>query len=359
LTDFQLFNKSIQPGENSPLEKSISLTDQVFLNHDQNSISLEFAALDFTSPYQNKYAYKLGGVDHDWIFTDASRRYVTYANMSPGSYLFRVKGTNNDGIWNETGTSIKITITPPVWQTAWFRIVSGILLLSLLIFTVRYLAIRKLKQRLQELEYQQKLDHERERISKDMHDEVGSSLTRIAILSELAKKKIEAKAGGKEQVEEIADSSRKVIDNIGEIIWAINPRNDTLENLIAYARQYVANFCELSTIHCVFDLPAQIPAVSLSAEFRRNIFLVIKEAITNIFKHAHASEVLFKIRFNHNRMTIDIADNGRGFSMGELPIFGNGLSNMKKRVEQLSGILTIISGPGEGTKIQISVNFTD
>jgi signal transduction histidine kinase len=233
----------------------------------------------------------------------------------------------------------------------------SIIILSLTVLTVRYFATRKLKLRLRELEYQRKLDSERERISKDMHDEVGSSLTRIAILSELAKKEIETEKGRNEYIEDISQSSREVVDNIGEIIWAINPQNDSLENLIAYTRHHISNCCELSNMHCLFDLPEQIPVVSLSAEFRRNIFLVIKEAINNILKHARASEVLFRIRFVKNRMTVEITDDGKGFSQEKPSQFGNGLSNMKKRMEQLGGKWQISSIPGKGTKIHLFVNL--
>jgi signal transduction histidine kinase len=296
------------------------------------------------------------GLYDDWIQLNHERM-VSFTHLDPGNYVFKVKGSNNHGIWNEAGTSIQVTITPPFWQTTWFRMISGIFILSLIVLTVRYFATRKLKLRLQELEYQRKLDGERERISKDMHDEVGSSLTRIAILSELAKKEIKTEKGGKAYIEDISNSSREVVDNIGEIIWAINPQNDSLENLIAYTRQYVSNFCELSRMHCLFDLPEQIPVVSLSAEFRRNIFLVIKEAITNILKHAHASEVLFRIQFVKNRMTVEITDNGKGFSQKKPSQFGNGLSNMKKRVEKLGGKWEINSSPGEGTRIQMTADF--
>jgi signal transduction histidine kinase len=268
-----------------------------------------------------------------------------------------VRGSNNHGIWNEDGASIRIVIDPPFWRTTWFRILTGALLLVALILTVKYFATRKLKLRLQELEYLRKLDKERERISKDMHDEVGSSLTRIAILSELAKKEIPTEYEGKEHINAIAETSREVVDNIGEIVWAINPQNDSLENLIAYTRQYVAKYFEATSIHCIFDLPEKVPAVSISAEFRRNIFLVIKEAVTNIVKHAYASEVLINIQLKNKRMIIEIQDNGKGFCMEERSQFGNGLSNMRKRVEQLEGKWEIKSAPDEGTKIQVTINL--
>jgi signal transduction histidine kinase/ligand-binding sensor domain-containing protein len=350
LTDFKVFNKSIN------LDTAIQFKKRIVLSHNQNMFSFEFSALNYTNPEKNQYAYKMEGLYDEWVKLGYERT-VSFTSLDPGEYIFRAKGSNNHGIWNEEGDSIRIIIDPPFWQTSWFRILTGTVLLIALIWTVRYFTTRKLKLRLQELEYQRKLDGERERISKDMHDEVGSSLTRIAILSELAKKGIPTDYEGKEHIDDISETSREVVDNIGEIIWAISPQNDSLENLIAYTRQYVSKYFEATSIHCVFDLPEKVPTVSISAEFRRNIFLIIKEAVTNIVKHACASEVLVHIQLKNNLMTIEITDNGKGFCLKKRPQFGNGLTNMKNRIEQLRGKWRINSTPGEGTKIQVAVNL--
>ncbi|MEJ2637455.1 MAG: two-component regulator propeller domain-containing protein [Calditrichia bacterium] len=350
LTDFKIFNESVE------LDTAIQFKRELTLSHNQNMFSLEFAALDFTNPSKNQYAYQVVGLHDGWIKL-GHQTSVGFTDLDPGEYIYKVRGSNNHGIWNEEGASIRIIIDPPFWKTAWFRILTGMLLLVALILTVRYFAIRKLKLRLQEMEYQRKLDGERERISEDMHDEVGSSLTRIAILSELAKKGIPADSEGKEHIDDISETSRQVVDNIGEIIWAINPQNDSLENLIAYSRQYVAKYFETTSIHCVIDFPGKIPADSISAEFRRNIFLVIKEAVTNIVKHACATQVLVRISLKTKRMIITITDNGKGFCPQEKPRFGNGLENMKNRIEQMGGKWEINSAPGEGTKIQVAVNL--
>ena len=132
-TDFQIFNKHVKPGKDSPLSKSIVYSDTVTLSHTQSVFSLEFAALDFTNPAKNLYAYKMEGIDPDWVYTDASRRYVTYTQMDPGEYTFHVKGSNNDGLWNEGGTSVKIVITPPWWETQLAYILYFVFFISLLV----------------------------------------------------------------------------------------------------------------------------------------------------------------------------------------------------------------------------------
>ncbi|HLP76815.1 MAG TPA: two-component regulator propeller domain-containing protein [Candidatus Paceibacterota bacterium] len=131
LTDFELFNKTVAPGTNSPLKKAIHVADKITLLYDQEVFRLKFAALDYTAPQKNRYAYKLEGFDHDWRYTDASDRSATYTKLNPGNYVFRVKASNNDGLWNEQGTSIVITITPPWWQTWWFLSTATLVALTL------------------------------------------------------------------------------------------------------------------------------------------------------------------------------------------------------------------------------------
>jgi hypothetical protein len=147
ITDFQLFNKSVLPGKDSPLKKTILETKAINLSHEQNVVSFAFAALDFMNPAHNKYAYKMDGVDRDWVHTDASRRFVTYAQLDPGEYTFHVKASNNDGVWNEEGASIKVIITPPWWQTRWAYASYASLLITLVFGTIRFEVNRNEKPR--------------------------------------------------------------------------------------------------------------------------------------------------------------------------------------------------------------------
>jgi ligand-binding sensor domain-containing protein len=138
ITDFQIFNKSVKPGNKSPLKKQVSETSEIALSHDQSIFSFEFAALDYHNPLKNQYKYKMEGVDPDWVSTDASRRFATYTNLDPGDYIFRVRGSNNDGIWNDEGTSIKIIITPPWWQSNWAYAFYGLLIFVAIFLARKY-----------------------------------------------------------------------------------------------------------------------------------------------------------------------------------------------------------------------------
>jgi signal transduction histidine kinase len=332
-------------------EKPKPLSNDVNLSYRDNSLSFEFAALSYISPEKNQYAYKMEGIDSGWV-QSGSRRYAGYPHLDPGDYVFRVKGSNNDGVWNEEGTAIIIRITPPFWATWWFRSFAIITMFLAIGGGIRYVEMRKLKRRIELLEQERALERERTRISQDMHDEVGSSLSEIAILSELAKKKPDESQA---HIQEISDLASEVIDNVSEIVWAMNPRNDTLDNLVAHLRRYAVKYLNLSQIRCRFDAPENVPPHHLTAELRRNLFLVVKEALHNVVKHSHAREVCVTVKLDERSLEIDIDDNGKGFNMDESAESGNGLENMSKRTADIGGVLTITSSTDHGTRVAMRI----
>jgi signal transduction histidine kinase len=333
------------------LDTAISEKKMIQLSYKDNVFSFEFAALNFVSGGKNQCAYRLEGFDEDWVYA-GTKRTATYTNLDGGSYIFRVKGSNNDGIWNEKGTSIAVIVTPPFWKTWWFRVFGFVAILLSVGGSIRYVEMKKLKKRIELLENERALERERTRISQDMHDEVGSSLSEIAILSELAKKKPEESEA---HIQEISDLASEVIDNVSEIVWAMNPRNDTLDNLVAHLRRYAVKYLNLAQIRCSFDAPENVPPHHLTAEVRRNIFLVVKEALHNIVKHAHAREVSVTVKLVDRSLEIQIGDNGKGFDLEELAESGNGLGNMNKRMADIGGVLTMTSRPDHGTRVAMRV----
>lgn len=344
---FRKFDKLVQ------LDTVISEKRAIELSYKESVISFEFATLNYTSSGKNQYAYQLEGFDPDWIYC-GTRRIATYTNLDGGEYFFRVKGSNNDGIWNEEGTSVAIIITSPFWATWWFRGFAFIAILVSVGGSIRYVEMRKLKRRIERLESERAIERERVRISQDMHDEVGAGLTEIGILSELAKRVIQNPREAEVHMQRVSETSRETIASIGEIIWAINPKNDSLDDLVAYVRQYAARYLGATPIKLQFDIPETIPAFHLSAEARRNIFLVVKEAIHNIVKHSGATAVCIKVSFTQQCLEIQVHDSGKGFSAGELSRFGNGLRNMEKRMKDIGGTFEIASKPGLGTEVTLS-----
>jgi ligand-binding sensor domain-containing protein/signal transduction histidine kinase len=350
ITSFKKFYKEFK------LPKDITATDEIVLSHDDDVFSFEFAALNFIQPEKNQYAYKLEGFDGDWIYS-GSEHTATYTHLDPSEYVFRVKGSNNDGLWNEKGASIAIVISPAFWSTWWFRVFGFVAILLSVGGSIRYVEMKKLKRKIEQLENERALERERLRISQDMHDEVGAGLTEIGILSELAKRNIRSPQEAEIQMQRVSETSRETIASIGEIIWAINPKNDMLDDLVAYLRHYTARYLGQTGITVNFDIPESIPDFHVSAESRRNVFLVIKETLHNIVKHSKATAVIMTISFTKGHLDIIVKDNGKGFSASDTSRFGNGLHNMEKRMSTIGGGFVIESKPGEGTSVAIGLEF--
>jgi signal transduction histidine kinase len=230
-------------------------------------------------------------------------------------------------------------------------------LIGLTVLFVRKAQQYRYQNQIREIERQFAIEKERLRISKDMHDEVGASLTRISILSELAKKQQNNSAATQQIVDQISEISGNVVDEMSEIIWAMNPRNDTLDSFTSYIRQYASTYLETAGINGEFRFPDEIPSRLMSSELRRNLFLTIKEALHNIVKHSVAENVNFLLHFNNNVLRIEISDNGKGFTPGNKPGIGNGLINMHRRLEDINGQFAIDSVAGKGTKIELSVSL--
>jgi two-component system sensor histidine kinase ChiS len=347
ITEFRKFDKPVD------LHQAIGPSGAIELSYKENVFSFEFAALDFVRPEKNQYAYKLEGFDRDWVYC-GTRRSATYTNLDGGKYIFRVKGSNNDGVWNEEGTSLAVIITPPYWATWWFRGFAFVAMLVIVGGTIRYLEKRKLMRRIQQLEQERAVEHERARISQDMYDEVGSSLSEISILSELARTKPE-EAGT--YIQDISERAAELIDSVSEIVWAMNPRNDTLDTLVAHIRRNAVKYLGLANISCRFAVPGDIPAHPLHAELRRNLSLVVKEALHNIVKHSAATEVSISVGYVKDKLEILVADNGKGFVVQERQGTGNGLKNMQKRISDVGGMLSIESMPGRGTRLAIETSL--
>ncbi|HKJ81936.1 MAG TPA: two-component regulator propeller domain-containing protein, partial [Ignavibacteriaceae bacterium] len=347
ITSFKKFNKEVNLGEN------ISYVHKLVLSYKDYVFSFGFSALNYIHPEKNQFRYKLKGFDQDWVVAGSSRS-ATYTNLDPGEYTFMVKAANNDGIWNPVPASIRIIITPSFWTTWWFRIVAIFILFVSGSGSVRYVEVKRIKRRIEKLEQEKMLEQERVRISQDLHDEIGASLSEIAILSELAKKKPEE---ADFRIKEISERAAEVIDSVSEIVWAMNPQNDELDNLVSYTRRYTVKYLNLANIKCQFTLPENVPALLLSAVLRRNIFLVIKESLHNIIKHSQASEVMFTISVLDRSFSVEIKDNGKGFSIERSLGSGNGLANIKKRIKDIGGTVNIESSADKGTLIGFTIKL--
>lgn len=351
-TDLKIHDISVIPSDTSVLKSNINVTEEIELSYSDNSLTFEYCALDFKDPSKNKYSFKMEGFENEWSQFSIIRT-AHYTNLNPGEYTFRVKGTNDDGVFNEQGTSLKILILPPWWKTWWFTVIWIISLALLFGLTIRFITARRYKKKLDKIRQQQVIEKERLRISNDMHDEVGSSLTRITLLSEIAKSKL----GESEEIRKISEASREVVNNMDEIVWAVNPRNDSLESLTAYIIKYAQEFYEGTGIICRFNIPSSIQNIALSSDTRHNVFLTVKESLNNILKHSGATEVIIQLKIENETFKFSIIDNGKGFNITEIDRFSNGLNSMRKRINDIGGEFSINSFINTGTSIVINIPF--
>jgi signal transduction histidine kinase/ligand-binding sensor domain-containing protein len=335
-------------------EREIDRGKKLKLSYDQNNLTLKWAIVNYSNPTQNKYYCQLLGVDKEWKFVGYKGE-IQYAGLAPGKYIFKVKAATSDGVMNETGDHLIIVIMPPFWQSLWFRASVFIFVLAVIVSVVRYVSRKNLKERLLKLEKEQAIEKERNRISRDMHDDLGSGLTKIAIMSEVVKKQIHNPDKAKAQLEKISTSSRELVDSLQDIIWVLNPRNDSLESMAAYIREYALKYFEALDITILFNYPEYYPSIPLGEELRRNLFVVMKETFHNIAKHASCSNIKIHINCYHNKIAIHVTDDGKGFDLSNRRAFGNGLVNMQARIQQIGGRYTILSSPGTGTTTTIEL----
>lgn len=324
------------------------LNKTITVPYDQNDFNFQFAALDYTRPVANKILYMLQGWDDKWIASDS--RNARYANLPPGKYTLRLKVSNTSGLWSDEET-IHIIIQAPFWKRSWFFVFIILLLVSGIIFMHFRIVRQKIKKKLRLLEKQIAIDAERCRISADMHDEIGSGITHIALLSELIQAQHKGGVELKKDILTIATSARSLVQAMSEIIWAMNPQNDTLENLLAYTREQSQKYFEPFEIKFDIAFPDEVPDIKLSNEQRRNLYLVTREALNNAMKHSDASSIRLKLEITHADCCFSVTDNGKGINDKIHKPGSNGLANMKKRMEDIGGTIVWLM-PEKGTTVK-------
>jgi signal transduction histidine kinase/ligand-binding sensor domain-containing protein len=320
-------------------------------------LEINFAALSFTSPENVQFRYQLDNFDKKWIEAGTTRS-ATYPQLPAGDYGFHVIACNNAGVWNETGASLKLVVSPFFWQTWWFRGLALAAFTGGVIGIVRYVTFRRLRERMHKLKQEAALHQERARIARDMHDEVGAKLTRLSLLGEMAGGHADLSPRATADVKEISDTARETILAFDQIVWAVNPRNDTLADLINYLCRHGEEFFEGSATRCVFGLPQVIPPVMLPTEVRHQVFLAAKEALNNVLKHAKASEVCIRLILHPEAFELVIHDDGTGFDPGapsKRAGGGSGMSNLQERIRGIGGRFDCAIQPGQGTRISFYV----
>jgi signal transduction histidine kinase/ligand-binding sensor domain-containing protein len=316
------------------------------------NVQFDFTALSFAAPQNICFQYCLEGLDHDWIDAGAQRQ-ARYSRLPAGSYRFRVKACNSNGIWNNEGTALALIVAPFYWQTWWFQTGMLIAFALLVASVVWYASFRRLRTQVRLLQHQTALAKERARIARDLHDDLGSGLTRIVLLNELTRQHRERPEKVEAHAQQSLLMARQAIKSLDETVWAVNPRNDTLGHLINYIGEFAVEFLQTAGIRCRVDLLPNSPQRLVPSEVRHNLFLAIKEALNNIVRHANANEVRLRAAVTSDSFSIIIEDDGRGFGNATDNALADGLRNMRQRMSEIRGEFHVESRPGVGTSVHL------
>ena len=324
------------------------------------SLEIDFTTPSLVSPDQVRFQHRLDNLDRDWV-DSGPERHVRYNGLSLGQYQFHVRARNPDGTWGRENSELIFILPPPFWRLPLVITVELAAAAALVVAGARLFFHRRLRLNLARLSHQQAMERERMRIARDMHDEIGSRLTRISYASEMA---LQDEAISRQSVQSISRAVHDLLKSLDEIVWVVNPQNDTLENLATYLGHYTAEYLQATPVQCQLNIPTTLPVLPLTAETRHGLFLAFEEALSNSLRHSGASCLSVDISCLDDVLQICVRDNGRGLPLpaatgapgsrsgtAERRRKGNGLANMRQRLASLGGNASIGSQPGEGTTV--------
>jgi signal transduction histidine kinase/ligand-binding sensor domain-containing protein len=326
-------------GERAPAPFSLSPT--------RNQLEIDFFAFNFDSGAPLRYQYRLEGAERTWS-APTELRSVNYAQLAAGSYRFLVRAAWPDGAASTEPAVVAFRVLPPFYARWWFLAASALLLGGAAVVAYRVRVAQLLQ-----------VERVRSRIATDLHDDLGASLSQIAILAEVARERLtrtEPDPEAAAPLARIAETSRTLVDSMSDIVWAINPEVDTLSDLVHRMRRFVEDSLGSGDIDVSFVAPATQHDLKLSADVRREVFLILKESVTNIAKHAGCTTVTVELSVDRRRLRLQVSDDGKGFDP-DAGTEGNGVASMRRRVAALGGRLTIASAPDRGTTIQLDLDL--
>jgi len=329
---------------------------QIVVPPGRRDFQITYASLDLGAGKRSRFKYRLNEQEQEsqWIDDETGNRLASYPKLLPGRYQFQVTACNEDGFWNQQPASLTIVVEPQLWQRSWFRAVAIFGLLAAIAGTVYYFSTQKLQRQLAFMRQQEALERERARIARDLHDQLGANLTQVALLAEMAESDKNLPEEVEDHAQQISQTARETTKALDEIVWAVNPSNDTLEGLVNYSGKYAQEYFGLAGLRYRVDIPSQLPDVTLPPDMRHNVFLAFKESVNNVVKHAQATEVHARLRLDESSFTFEIEDNGRGPAGAEQKTGRNGLRNMRKRMEDVGGNFSIGPANGKGTIVRLT-----
>ena len=328
------------------------------------NLEIHYAALTYTAPGLVRYRYRLEGLDSGWV-NAGNDRVAHYNRLPPGAYQFQVQARNPEGVWNLEGAGFRFVQIPFFYQTRTFDLLclflGAVFILVVAVVTavvLNAISTRRMRLKMAALEAQQAMDQERARIARDIHDDIGSTLTQIVMLSELAGREPDQTFTSDGHLAGIRIAAREITRRLDEIVWAINPRNDTLDALASYISKLATDQTRAAGLHCRLALPPVLPAWPISGAVRHNLFLACKESIHNAIKHAKSTQLQLRLTLDEKSFTIEISDNGVGLPTPLPNQDGDGLHNLQQRMKAAGGSCDFVSIPGQGTTVCLRVART-
>ncbi|MEO5917892.1 MAG: two-component regulator propeller domain-containing protein [Luteolibacter sp.] len=317
-------------------------------------LEFRFVGLSFSAPEKITYRARLAGSDDSWREL-GNQRVAAFEAVPPGKYTFEVMAVNGDGMRSVAPARISVVIPPHFWQTAWFYLSVGGLILIVAVGTGWVAARLKMRSRIQSLKIRNAREGERSRIARDLHDDLGASLTEISILAALAAEDAETTAL-RPSLDQLSVKAKHVVGSLDEIVWAVNPREDNLRSLVDYVAAFAREFLDIARIPLRTDVARDIPEHPLPTPQRHGVFLAVREALNNIVKHSQATEVNLRISVSDDSLEIHIEDNGCGFEPEYSSASGgNGLGNLKQRMQDAGGDCRIETFRMQGTTIFLTL----
>jgi signal transduction histidine kinase len=349
ITSFKIFNKPVPIGANSILKKAVPYVDSLNLSYPENIFSFEFAALSYANSQKNRYRYKLEPLEPGWNEVDSKHRLATYTNLDPYGYVFRVQGSNSDGVWNEEGVSLPILITPPWWNTSWFRALYAAVFIALLWVAYRF-RVRQLQEKFN-LASQARLN-ERMRIARELHDNLLQTVQGF-MLSLQAVSEMMAAGTAKNKFEKTLEIGDRAIREGRSAVQDLRSTRSDLTQAVRALGDELA-----SGNGATFRLVVQGPRRELYSIIREEVYCIAREALRNAFTHACATRIEAEIGFNQHLLRLRIRDDGKGIApeVAEQGSAGHyGMAGMRERARQMNSKLVILSGPETGTEVELSV----
>ena len=317
-------------------------SDTVFTVNYKQAIRLNYISLTYNNAVANQYQWQLKGFDNDWHPVGNQATQV-FTSLAPGTYAFLIRSSNAADVWSNSFAEVKFKVLPPFYLTGWF-IAAAILVLA----AVGYAFYRY------RLEQALAVEQLRTRIATDLHDDIGATLSSISFYSEAVKQKLKEDQPGTESIlQKMGETSRSMVGNMSDIVWAINPVNDAAGSLFKRMHSFAGELCQLKNIQLQFDCDHRLDKRALSIESRKNIYLLFKEAVNNALKYSACSMLLIKIEMHQKQLVMQVADDGKGFDEQAVES-GNGLQNMRMRAGELKGTLRITSSVNKGTAIALT-----